>query len=311
MRKIVVIILFFISISLTACVQRPFFDIQPAAPRGSVSESLGTLIDDTVLKTDNFIVYFYEGGYLAAQSVVRHLENNFKFLMSLFNRYTIPQTRVLIHPTQDEFDRMHHEFPGARGTAGRGRVSIISPFAYDSDHFYDWIMRIVINEFIHVIQMRHQIGWMRRYLFEGTALFISGYSSLEMQRESRDFVVSGLRANDIPNYYMLTGLVDEFSSSEYFFGKRMIRYIVDNWGWAYVVALHHDQNFQRVLDISNEEFHAQWIQHLTWRYIYLVSIRIVIISTVILILLIVLFFLLQRYFKRFTYLNNDYQVKNL
>jgi len=234
----------------------------------------GELVALHVLQTQHFRIEFYEGGLSSAQSVLQVLMYYVEDIKSLFSIEAMPQTRVRLHASREEFRRWNAwHFDGrpggvTTGLASRGQIDLLSPNAASRIQHYNLIMGTALHELVHVAQFHIAPSVVsRRYLIEGTAMYLEYKHGFIPWYHLWWFEFERTMRHDFPESGALLLRTNYFGADPYWYGLSMVRFIVREHGWDAVVALHTDSNFYHALGLSAEAFHAAWTHHLRMKYL--------------------------------------------
>lgn len=219
------------------------------------------LSNNTITKEMDHFIYTYYRNNEPIDDINNKLEANYKKILNRYGLNLNRKIKIVIFPSVKDFQKEYNLInysAGIVGTAVNSRtIGIVSPLNPGPLHSYESILKIAVNEFVHIVtnSLNNNIPI---WLNEGISLFeakqISPFQIKQLIKTDRVPTIEELENNFYNNFgYAVSGTV--------------VEYIVLDYGYNRLVSLiKQPKNIQSIFGVSKKEFSNNWKSYLIKKY---------------------------------------------
>lgn len=224
---------------------------------------------ENIRESEHFIIKYDEQDLNAAERAEEILESNYDRITSNLNVVSSEKYSIAIYPTMERFNnvRLHEGKPVSDSINGYydANRDILNVYSYNDCmgwNFQSDFEGLLLHEFTHAVTCKIS-PQIYSFLAEGTA----HYMSREADAAFLITVNPALRGGTFPTIEQLKNMPYE-SREVYEFGQAVVQYIVENYGYPYLVEYIKNQNdIQTVFGITEQEFNEDCVRFLSEKYI--------------------------------------------
>lgn len=214
---------------------------------------------------DHFLVFCQENDQPAANQLLEILNTNFTKLSNDFHHLYREKIQIKIFPDLDTFHQVI-DWTAAPDWVVSSRkphtALLVSPNNPGRCHTFNTILSVSTISLTQLFIEDKYEGPFPYWLKIGAGYYEAGFPLGIISRQL-------VKAKQTQQPFPLLSQLAEFKKEEFeplggfAYSYALVKFIVDRWGWDAILALFDNYAaFEEILGISQEDFHAQWIQFL-------------------------------------------------
>lgn len=255
-RRTLVICLILLIVLLNGCKSTEAVNINDTEPK-------------LQLETEHFEFYCVDSDKKCLKDLSKEIENNYERLTSDLKTSIEYKPKVYIYPNLKSFHEAINQ-PNAQdwlvGTAWNKDIKMVSPLNPGKSHDYQSIKKVLLHEFVHVLQMNiaDNPNSIPIWLLEGTAMF----ETKQVDKNTLSFLKREAIAGKAPSLDELNENFYNGNNYAYPYSYTIVDFIVNEYGYDKLIEITKDNSsIEKILGVSTEEFEKLWMQYIKQNYI--------------------------------------------
>ncbi|NYB74158.1 hypothetical protein HZF24_08375 [Sedimentibacter hydroxybenzoicus DSM 7310] len=255
------IILVFI-LTLTACNKNVSADNDEKYESEKIKETEIQNKDSIKLQfeNENFTVHSFDKDKECIEDLAKALDENYDAITNNLSVSLKDKVKVTIYPNIKSFHNnigMQNAGDWLVGVAWRNEIYMVSPLNPGSQHTYDSLMKVIVHEFVHVVQFNiYPYRYPNRWMTDGLATYAA--KQIPDKTIMKDLIDAGknpsLSDMNSKDFEKVNG---------YDFSYTVVEYLVKEYGYETIVAMiETPKKMYEILGKSLDEFENDWINYL-------------------------------------------------
>ena len=211
-------------------------------------------------ENENFTFHSFDKDKECIEDLTKALDENYDTITNNYKVSLKDKVKIVIYSNIDAFHNnmgMQNSPDWVAGSAWRNEIYMVSPLNPGTVHTYDSLMKVIVHEFVHVVQYDiYPYNYPKRWLAEGLASYEAG------QIPNKTIMKVKIDGGKIPTLSDMNS--KNFAENDgYDFSYTVAEYLVKEYGYEPIIdMIKTPQKMEEILGKSLDEFEKDWINYL-------------------------------------------------